>query len=99
MKKSLVFTLALYVFASCSPKETCNFSTLEEAVDCSCQLLVEKENAKNDPESLEQIKAKSKKMDESFEEALDKGTFTEDEFIEKLMLDCPSYSTEEHAHN
>ncbi|MCB9195042.1 MAG: hypothetical protein H6598_02355 [Flavobacteriales bacterium] len=92
-KLFLLFIVSIYLIA-CSSEKKCDFSSLNSAVDCSCDLLDQKASAKGNSEKLEELKKITKSMDESFDEAIDKGTFTEEEFTAKLKSDCPSFSKE-----
>ena len=83
--------LLVTTLSSCSEKRTCSFDTLENAVNCACEISTEEMKAK-DKDILEQLKLDTKSLNTQFEQALKDSVFTQQEFIQKLKADCESYN-------
>lgn len=90
MKKILLIPI-LILLSSCSEKRECSFDTIDNAVDCACQISNEKEAAKGDKETIDQLKSQTKMLNDSFEKAISDSVFTEKEFIEKLKATCENF--------
>lgn len=90
MVKYLFLGFSLLLF-SCGNSRDCNFDTLDNAVDCACEITNEKEAAAGDKEIIEKLKTQSQGLNDSFEKALKDSTFTEQEFISQLKSSCENY--------
>lgn len=90
MTKLYFIILSLLLF-SCAEKRDCSFTTLDEAVDCACEISNEKEAANGDKELLEKLKNQTKELNDSFEKAIEDSVFTEKEFVAKLKSTCENY--------
>jgi hypothetical protein len=80
------------MLTSCGEKRTCSFDTLENAVNCACEISNEQMEAKEDDDIIDQLKLQTKELNDQFEQALKDSVFTEQEFIQKLKADCESYN-------
>jgi hypothetical protein len=79
------------VLISCGESRDCSFDSLDNAVNCACEIINEKEAAKGDKEIIEQLKEQTNGLNDSFEKALKDSTFTEKEFVEKLKSTCENF--------
>ncbi len=83
--------LSIFILISCGEKRDCSFATIEDAVDCACELSIEKEAAKSDKEILDELKKQTKSLNEDFDKAISDSIFTEEEFIKQLRAACESF--------
>jgi hypothetical protein len=82
---------AVLLLIACGESRDCTFDSLDNAVDCACEISNEKEAASGDKEIIDLLKNQTKGLNASFEKALKDSTCTEKEFIEKLKSSCESF--------
>ncbi len=83
----LVSIIVTTIFQSCGSK-SCDFSSLDAGVTCACEIQAQKEKCKHKPSELEALEKQVKLMDEAFDQAIEDGVFTEEDFKIKLEETC-----------